>query len=230
LEGRLKYFLRLLRWSLLGTAVGSAWGVSGTMAFSIAPPEVPGTISFPGPGNGQFAGGAGVVSSVDASGENGFRGLPHFWQEGPHFSRRYSSSGLERPVTAISDVADASCEIRSGDGLLWAFVTGRCSVFTSCEGGEFAVVQSDLEASIRSRRWNRSPTWLSERLLSWLVAWCNGSVSCAGCSFITGNTGGPAGSVLRTLNFEDPGDFERLFGRFRSFAIAAKRCVSGVDC
>jgi hypothetical protein len=36
LVGRLKYFLRLLRWSLLGTAVDLGCAVAGTIAFSTA--------------------------------------------------------------------------------------------------------------------------------------------------------------------------------------------------
>src|SRR5271163_3916792 len=93
LEGRLKYFLRLLRWSLLCTAAGSGRGPSGSTPFSGASSEVLGIGSFPGPGSGQLPAGVRVISSFDSSGERGFLGLPHFWHEGPHFPRRNAGSG-----------------------------------------------------------------------------------------------------------------------------------------
>lgn len=85
LEGRLKYFLRLLRWSLLGTAAGPGRGPSGSTPFSGASSEVL--------GSGQLPAGVRVISSFDSSGERGFLGLPHFWHEGPHFPRRNAGSG-----------------------------------------------------------------------------------------------------------------------------------------
>jgi hypothetical protein len=209
LVGRLKYFLRLLRWSLLGTAAGSGGGVSGPTACSTTFREMLGkAISFPGPGNGQFAAGARLISSFDASDRNGFLGLPHFWHEGPHLSRRYSGFGFEGPAATISDAADASCETRSGDGLLWAFGTVRCSILTSGETGKVAFVRFDLKASTISRPWNASRAGLPERRLSWLVACCNGRVSSAGCSLITGNSGGPVASIFPRLDLEDLGNSE----------------------
>jgi hypothetical protein len=150
--------------------------------------------------------GAGLVSPFDASGRNGFLGLPHFWQEGPHFSRRYPGFGFEGPATTISDSADASCETRSGDGFLSAFVTVRCSVLTSGEMGEVAFVRFDIEALTISRPWNPSRARLSERRLSWLVACCNCRLSGAGRSLISGNSGDRVASVVLRLNLEDLGD------------------------
>jgi hypothetical protein len=87
LEGRLKYFLRLLRWSLLCTAAGSGEGPSDPTPFSGASSEVLGIGSSPGPGSGQ------LTSPFGSSSERGFLGLPHFWHEGPHFPRRNADSG-----------------------------------------------------------------------------------------------------------------------------------------
>jgi hypothetical protein len=141
LVGRLKYFLRL----------GSCWRASRTRSSLIALSKVPDTSLFVGPGNGQFARGAGVIASFDVSGTNGFLGLPHFWHEGPHLSRWYSGCDLKGPEATISDSGAASCEIRSGEALLCAVGTVRGSVLNSCEVGDEDFTQFDLEASGRSR-------------------------------------------------------------------------------
>ena len=169
LEGRLKYFLRLLRWSLLGTAAGSGRGPSGSTPLSGASSEVLGISSFPGPGRDQLAAGVHVISSFDSSGERGFLGLPHFWHEGPHVPRRNAGSRREGPATTISGTGATSCEIRSGDGLLWALVTTGCSVVTHGEVGKFGFVPSGRETFVCSRFWGLSRTALSEWRCSWLV-------------------------------------------------------------